>query len=67
MNIYDLIRPNHSDEVVQSVTPKRGFTQEEYEDLFGLVKEINLRVKHIHELDIKEALEKIAQRLQEED
>lgn len=67
MNIYDLIGLSNHDEPTQSTESKRGFTQEEYEDLFGLVKEINLRVKHIHELDIKEALEKIAKRLQEED
>lgn len=63
MNIYDIIGKKKEESPVE----QRRMTEDEYRELFEMVQKINLKVKHIHELDVKEALERIAKRLNGEE
>lgn len=68
MNLYDIIGlSNHEEKVIPVPDDKRKMTKDEYDDLFGLVKEMNLKMKNVNRLDVKNALERIAVRLQEEE
>lgn len=66
MNLYDIIGLVNRDEE-NSSDDMRRMTKDEYDDLFGLVKEMKLKLQNVNRLDVKDSLEKISVRLKEED